>query len=191
MATVDQQATTTSTNGSGDGQTIAVDNPATGRTIARVADMSADQVAEMVARAREAQGAWAARSFEDRARLMYELRTWLIANRDRMLDTIVSETGKAREDAFVPEVMFVADSLGFWAKKAPKFLADERVRSHSPLLFGKKMLVRYKPVGVVGVIGPWNYPLTNCFGDCIPALMAGNAVVAKPSEVTPLTSLLI
>ena len=56
---------------------------------------------------------------------------------------------------------------------------------------GKKLIVRYRPVGVVGVIGPWNYPLTNSFGDCIPALAAGNAVVLKPSEVTPLTSLLM
>ena len=53
------------------------------------------------------------------------------------------------------------------------------------------MVVRYAPVGVVGVIGPWNYPLNNSFGDCIPALAAGNAVVLKPSEITPLTSLLM
>jgi len=191
MATVDQQATTTSTNGSGNGQTIAVDNPATGQVIGHVPDMTADQVAEITARARDAFPAWSALSFEERAGLMYELRSWLIANRQRMLDTIMGETGKAREDAFVAEVMFTADSLGFWAKNAPKFLADEKVRSHSPLLFGKKMFVRYKPFGVVGVIAPWNYPLTNGFGDCIPAMMAGNCVVLMPSEVTPLSSLLI
>ena len=191
MATVDQQATTTSTNGSGNGHTIAVDNPATGLTIGHVPDMSADQVADIVARAREAFPAWAALSYDDRAALMYELRSWLIANRQRMLDTIMGETGKAREDAFTAEVMFTADSLGFWAKNAPKFLADEKVRAHSPLLLGKKMFVRYKPMGVVGVIAPWNYPLTNGFGDCIPAMMAGNTCVLKPSEVTPLSSLLI
>ena len=50
-------------------------------------------------------------------------------------------------------------------------------------MLGRKLVVRYRPVGVVGVIGPWNYPLTNSFGDCIPALAAGNAVVLKPSEV--------
>ncbi len=54
---------------------------------------------------------------------------------------------------------------------------------------GKKLLMRYKPLGLIGVIGPWNYPLTNSFGDCIPALAAGNAVILKPSEITPLTSL--
>ena len=71
-------------------------------------------------------------------------------------------------------------------------LADEIVESASPSLRGgRKLKVRYEPVGVVGVIGPWNFPLINSFGDCIPALAAGNAVVLKPSEVTPLTSLLM
>jgi acyl-CoA reductase-like NAD-dependent aldehyde dehydrogenase len=65
------------------------------------------------------------------------------------------------------------------------------VKTHTPLLLGKKLIKRYRPRGVIGVIGPWNYPLTNNFGDCIPALMAGNTVVLKPSEVTPLTSLLM
>ena len=56
---------------------------------------------------------------------------------------------------------------------------------------GKKLILRYRPLGLIGVIGPWNYPLTNSFGDCIPALMAGNSVILKPSEVTPLTSMLM
>ena len=58
-------------------------------------------------------------------------------------------------------------------------------------MLGRKLLVRYAPVGVVGVIGPWNYPLTNSFGDCIPALAAGNSVVLKPASLTPMTSLLM
>ena len=65
------------------------------------------------------------------------------------------------------------------------------MRTGSPFLLGKKCVVRYRPVGVVGVIGPWNYPLTNSFGDCVPALAAGNSVILKPSEITPLTSLLM
>jgi len=56
---------------------------------------------------------------------------------------------------------------------------------------GKKLILRYRPLGLIGVIGPWNYPLTNSFGDCIPALAAGNSVILKPSEITPLTSLLM
>jgi acyl-CoA reductase-like NAD-dependent aldehyde dehydrogenase len=65
------------------------------------------------------------------------------------------------------------------------------VRSASVFVKGKKLVLRYRPLGLVGVIGPWNYPLTNSFGDCIPALAAGNSVILKPSEITPLTSLLL
>ena len=89
------------------------------------------------------------------------------------------------------EVAYGAGALGFWARRAPKYLADEKIRTTSPFVLGRKLLVRYGPVGVVGVIGPWNYPLNNNFGDAVPALAAGNAVVLKPSQVTPLTSLLL
>ena len=81
--------------------------------------------------------------------------------------------------------------MGFWARKARKWLADERERPHSPLLLGRKVINRYVPYGVVGVIGPWNYPLLNNFGDAIPALMAGNSVVLKPASLTPLSSMLV
>ncbi|MEA2426494.1 MAG: hypothetical protein QOF37_122, partial [Thermoleophilaceae bacterium] len=119
------------------------------------------------------------------------LRRWLIANRDRVIQTIVDETGKAREDAQISEVLLTCEGIKFWTKKAKKYLADEKIRSNSFLTLGKKMHVRYAPHGLVGVIGPWNYPLSNSFGDCVPALFAGNAVILKPSEVTPLTSLLL
>ena len=72
-----------------------------------------------------------------------------------------------------------------------RFLADESVRARTIAVAGKKLVTRYEPVGLVGIIGPWNYPLVNSFGDAIPALMAGNSVILKPSEITPLTSLLL
>ena len=97
-----------------------------------------------------------------------------------------AENGKTREDALLAELYYLADSLGFWAKRAATFLADERVRTHSPFVLGKKVVVRQRPLGVVGVIAPWNYPLTLGVGDALPALMAGNTVVIKPSEVAPL-----
>src|SRR3954469_2471127 len=118
MATV-QQETAAHANGSSTGQTIAVENPATGQTIGHVPDLTADQVAEMVARARAAQPAWNELGFHGRAKVMFQLRRWLIENRERMIQTIVGETGKTREDALVAEIMFVADSLGFWSKKGP------------------------------------------------------------------------
>jgi acyl-CoA reductase-like NAD-dependent aldehyde dehydrogenase len=168
-----------------------VENPATGQTIAHVPDIGAHEVAELVARARSAQPGWDALGFDGRAEVMYEARTWMVENRDRMLRTIMEETGKTREDAIVGDWSFICDSLGFWAKRARKYLEDERVRPHSPFLLGKRIVVRHRPIGVVGVIGPWNFPLNLCFGDAIAALMAGNAVVLKPSEVTPLSNLLM
>jgi acyl-CoA reductase-like NAD-dependent aldehyde dehydrogenase len=191
MATLETQAREGSENGSRSARTIAVENPATGETAAHVRDMDAAQVAELVARARSAQPGWEALGVESRARVLDRLRRWLIDNRDRVADTIIEETGKAREDAMMAEVFLTADSLKFWGKRSKRWLADERVRPSSLLTLGKKLYVRYRPFGVVGVIGPWNYPLSNSFGDCIPALMAGNSVVLKPSEVTPLTSLLM
>jgi acyl-CoA reductase-like NAD-dependent aldehyde dehydrogenase len=180
-------------NGRGDASsaTFTVENPATGQTIATVPDLDAAQVRTLVERARAAQPAWEALGFDGRAEVMYEMRRWVVENRERVSRTISEENGKPAEEAMVTEVLYVCDTLGFWAKKGPKYLADERVRTHSPLLIGKKVITRYKPYGVVGVIGPWNYPLVNNFGDAIPALMAGNSVVLKPSHVTPLTSMLM
>src|SRR4029077_13503325 len=106
-------------------------------------------------------------------------------------ETLVKESGKTHEDALLAEVAYAANAFGFWAKHAPDYLADEKVRTANPFVLGRKLVVRYRPVGLVGVIGPWNYPLTNSFGDCIPAMAAGNAVILKPAEPTPLTSLLL
>ena len=191
MTTAQHQRPTTDGGAESPHPGITVENPATGAPIRRVPEMDAQEVAGLVERARAAQPDWAAAGFAERRGVALDLRRWLIANRARVIDTIVEETGKTREDALIAEIAYVADGLGFWGKKAEKYLRDERIRAHSPLLFGKQFVLRYRPHGVVGVIGPWNYPLTNNFGDAIPALMAGNTVVLKPSEVTPLTSLLM
>jgi acyl-CoA reductase-like NAD-dependent aldehyde dehydrogenase len=107
-----------------------------------------------------------------------------------VIETEMSETGKTRED-IVLELGIPVAAFGFWAKMAPKYLADEKVKVSSPFLLGRKVIVRYEPIGVAGIIGPWNYPLANNIGDVIPALAAGNTVLLKPSSVTPLTSLLM
>ena len=115
----------------------------------------------------------------------------MVANAERVVETIVAETGRPADETQFAELSYGLAALEFWAKQAPDYLADEEIESASPFVRGRRMVVRYAPLGVVGVIGPWNYPLNNSFGDCIPALAAGNAVVMKPSEVTPLTSLLM
>jgi len=170
---------------------IRVENPATGQVIRTVPIVSAEEVTAMVARAREAQVGWQALGFEGRGRVLRRAQKWVTDNAGRLADTIVSETGKTYEDAQLAEISYAANAFGFWAKRAPEYLGDEKVRSSNPFVAGRKLVVRYEALGVVGIIGPWNYPLTNSFGDAIPALAAGNAVVLKPSEVTPLTSLLM
>jgi acyl-CoA reductase-like NAD-dependent aldehyde dehydrogenase len=89
------------------------------------------------------------------------------------------------------EINYAGGAIEFWCKHGEDFLQDEQIHASTLAVKGKKLVVRYEPLGLVGVIGPWNYPLTNSFGDCLPAMLAGNSVILKPSEVTPLTSLLL
>jgi acyl-CoA reductase-like NAD-dependent aldehyde dehydrogenase len=170
-------------------QEFAVENPATGEVIAHCPDLGAADIAAMARRGRDVQPAWDALGFEGRGRILRRMQKWVIDHQDEIIAVIRSETGKTYEDALIAEISYGAAAFGFWAVNAPKYLADEKVRSSAVLVKGKKLMLRYKPLGLVGVIGPWNYPLTNSFGDCIPALAAGNSVILKPSEVTPLTSL--
>ena len=170
---------------------IGVENPATGELISTVPTVDAARLEEMAARARAAQPGWAAMSVAERGQIFRRAQKWMFDNSARVLRTVVAETGKTYEDANLTDLGYTAVALGFWARHAARYLKDERVPiGLNPLNIGKRALIRYAPVGVVGVIGPWNYPLVNSFGDCIPALMAGNSVILKPSEVTPLSSLM-
>jgi acyl-CoA reductase-like NAD-dependent aldehyde dehydrogenase/choline dehydrogenase-like flavoprotein len=170
---------------------IAVANPATGETIATVPELGADDVKALVAVAREAQPTWAESGFEVRGEVLLAARQWLVANGERVVETICAETGRPADETQFAELSYGLSALEFWPKMAPVYLADEEIASASPFVRGRQLKVRYAPIGVVGVIGPWNYPFNNSFGDCIPALAAGNAVILKPSEVTPLTSMLM
>src|SRR5215218_3670222 len=181
MATVEEQRTSD----------IAVENPATGEIVGRVPAVSVEELHRMAERGRAAQPAWEALGFDGRGKILRRAQKWVVDNAERIAQTIVAESGKAYEDALLAEVNYAANAFGFWAKHAPEYLGDERVRSANPFVLGRKLVVRYRPVGLVGVIGPWNYPLTNSFGDCIPAMAAGNAVILKPAEATPMTSVLM
>ena len=172
---------------------IPVENPATGEVIATVPVLGADELAQMAERAREAQPGWEAIGFEGRGRVMRRAQKWMVDNIERGSSTSSSRSpARPTRTPSSPTTATRSAALGFWAKEAEGYLADERVPSwNNPVVAGKKLIIRYAPVGVVGVIGPWNFPIANSFGDCIPALMAGNSVILKPSEVTPLSSLLM
>jgi acyl-CoA reductase-like NAD-dependent aldehyde dehydrogenase len=190
MASVDTTAAQRA-NGHGAGAEIPVSNPATGEVIAHVADSSAERVAEIARRGRAAQPGWQALGVDGRVRVMRRMQKWIMDNADRIVATIVSETGKTYEDAYIAEITYIGGAIDYWAKNAASFIADESIHASTLAVKGKKMVVRYEALGLVGIIGPWNYPLTNSFGDCLPAMLAGNSVILKPSEETPLTSLLL
>ncbi len=170
---------------------ISVENPATGEVIAHVPALDREQVHGMAQMGRAAQPGWEALGFRERRRVLSRMQKWLCDNADRVIETIVLETGKTYEDAQVADWSYGVNAFAFWAKHAWRYLADERIHSDYLPAKGKKLTLRYRPLGLIGVIGPWNYPLSNSFGDCIPALAAGNSVILKPSGITPLTSLLL
>jgi acyl-CoA reductase-like NAD-dependent aldehyde dehydrogenase len=164
---------------------IEVLNPASGQPAGSVAVDSPGRVAEVVARVRTNQAEWEALGIAGRHRWLGKLRDWLLDNSDAVTDALQLETGKVRGDA-MNEVPYIADLINFYGGRAEKFIGDEAIRPHTPLLANRKMRVQYRPHPVVGVIGPWNFPLAMTLGDSIPALQAGAAIVIKPSEFTPL-----
>jgi acyl-CoA reductase-like NAD-dependent aldehyde dehydrogenase len=174
------------TNGASTGaESFEVHNPATGAVIATVPIDSPEKVAATVARVRSNQPEWEAMGIEGRYHWLGKLRDWILDNQDRVLDTMQRETGKVRADA-MNEPVYLADLINFYGTRAEKFLSEEGIRPHTPLLAAKKLRVQYRPHQVVGIISPWNFPLILSLGDALPALQAGAAVVIKPSEFTPL-----
>ena len=162
---------------------LTVRDPARGGTIEEVPIDNAAAVASAVERARAAQAGWGALAPAQRARVLKRARREMVRARWEIFDRLERETGKARFDV-VGELMGTCLQLGYLARRARRWLAPQRV--HTRPLLRKRGLVVFKPRGVVGVIGPWNAPLNLTFSDAIPALLAGNAVVIKPSELTPL-----
>lgn len=172
-------------------QTIQVRNPATLEPITELTMASPADVAEAVGRARKAQAIWRAKSFDARAEFLYRFRDLLIDDQERLADILTSESGKPRGEVFGNELFYLCDVVGFWAKNAGKFLEPEKIRPHLLMFKTKKVISEHHPMGVIGIISPWNFPLVLTAGDAMPALMAGNAVVIKPSELTPLTALFV
>lgn len=165
---------------------IVVENPITRQPIGAVPAMSADDVAAAVERARRAQPAWEALGVKARGRLIMRFADLLWAEQKTAVRTIRAETGKTEFGAWV-EVAVLEQTCTYYRHNAPRLLRPQMRRSLAPLKHRAR--VYYKPYGVVGFITPWNYPLLNGFQDLIPALIAGNTVVLKPSEITPFTAL--
>ncbi len=149
---------------------------------------TAEQVPAAIATARRAQAVWAAVPVAERARVFRRLAGLILDGRDRILDTIQAETGKARLSAF-EEVMDAARAVRVFAGSAPGLLRPRRRGGAIPVL--TRTFEHHRPLGVVGIINAWNYPFNLPASDGAEALLAGNAVVLKPDSQTPFTALLL
>ena len=160
---------------SGDADAISVTAPATGEPIGSVPACDAADVAAAAERARAAQTAWAETPATDRAAVIDRFGDLVLEHREELLDVLQLETGKSRRTA-VEELFDVPTGCTYLADEAPGVLAEEGRKGVVPGL--TTATVTYDPVGVVGVISPWNYPLTLAMADALPALAAGNASVS-------------
>ncbi len=167
---------------------IPVYAPRDGRLLVEVPIFDAAQVAAAVARAREAQSRWIALPLRRRVALLERFAQCLAQERERLTDTVCAETGKPRAEGYA-EVLSAIEAIRFYAAVAPKHLKDRAVSTG--WIRGKSAHVYHEPFGVVGAITPWNYPLTLTLDAVLAAMFAGNAVVVKPSEFTPLSTLIL
>jgi acyl-CoA reductase-like NAD-dependent aldehyde dehydrogenase len=178
-------------SGNGGGQPreeLSSIDPRSGEIVGKVPVHSAADVNDAVARAREASVQWAALPLEDRVGELVRFRKALAAASDELAELIHRENGKSRLEALT-EVFMALGHVDHAAKRAEPALAPRRVPAG--LLANYRATVSYHPLGVIAVIGPWNYPMFTPMGSIAYALAAGNAVVFKPSELTPLIAVRI
>ncbi|WP_193613913.1 succinic semialdehyde dehydrogenase [Nocardioides lijunqiniae] len=169
------------------GETVQVFSPLNGAPLAHVPQSSETDVAEAFARARRAQAAWAQTSLDHRAAMLLRLHDLVLDRQEEIIDLIVWESGKARKHAF-DEPLHIALTARYYGRTAHQHLDTKRKLGIVPGL--TRVEVNQVPKGVVGIISPWNYPFTMALCDGLPALLAGNAVVAKPDAQTMLSALL-
>ena len=154
--------------------------PATLKLLGYVPVTQPEALPELVARAREAQASWAKTSFSERRKVLGLVLDYVLAHADQLVNVVARDSGKTRSNAMLGEIWPVVEKARWTIKHGERYLSPEH-RSAGVFLH-KRARIEYVPLGVVGVIAPWNYPLQNILGPAIPALMAGNAVIIKASE---------
>ncbi len=170
---------------------IEVRAPRDGRMLARVAVTPVSDLPRLVARARAASRGWATLAMKERVRRLGAIRDrWLERGRE-VAQVLMDEGGKSEAEALTSEVVPSVDLFNYWLKAAPRFLAREPVKLNALNFPGKRAFIDYEPRGVVALVTPWNYPASIPLRTLVPALLAGNAVVWKPSELSPLSGRLV
>ena len=166
-------------------------NPATGEEIGRAPLTMPEDVARAVGRARAAQPKWSEQSFRERGRLIMKARKIVLKEMEEIALLISRETGKPVAEAISMELATTLDLMQYFARRAASMLRPRRISVAQYALMGRSSYEIYKPLGVVGIVSPWNFPWATPLDEVVMALVAGNTVVLKPSELTPLTGLKI
>ncbi len=159
-------------------------NPVTGECLGSVDTITPGQVQGIVDEVAEAQKNWGILPLEERAKYLRRVAQALLENSDELATLLTKEQGKPIAESYTAEIMPTIDLLHWCADNGPKILADEKIKYTQIFLKQKKSMFSFEPYGVVGVIGPWNYPWSIPFGEVAIALMAGNGVVLKPASLT-------
>lgn len=166
-------------------------DPSTGEDIGRVPLLGADDVNAAVTKAAKAQPSWARLSFRERARFILRARELVLAQLEEIAKLISRETGKPATEAISMEIVPTLDLMHYFAHHTEKLLERRKVDLGQYNFMARKSYIVYKPLGVVGIISPWNFPWATPLDEVGMALMAGNAAIVKPSELTPFTALKI
>jgi acyl-CoA reductase-like NAD-dependent aldehyde dehydrogenase len=160
-------------------------NPATGATLGYFEKTPPTALPQIVVHARAAQAAWSRVTVAERCVRLRELRDVIMSSRDALADAVVAESGKPRVEALFADIFVAVDTTAYFAKNAKRLLSPERVPHHSTAAKAKSGKLTYEPLGVLGIISSWNYPLAIPMSEIIPAVAAGNAVICKTSDFTP------
>ena len=161
-------------------------NAMTGEPLGHVPHCTRADVQSAARRARDVQAQWAARPVSERAAVLLRFHDLVLRRQDEVLDLIQLENGKARRHAF-EEILDVCITARYYANTAQRYLRPKRRQGVQLAL--TEVWEHHHPKGLVGIISPWNYPLTLGISDAIPALVAGNAVLTKPDDSTPFSAL--
>ncbi len=168
-------------------------DPATGEVVARFEITSPTEVPRMVARAKAAQEEWSKLLPQQRAGFMGRLRDVIFQRRGEIAEVVTREVGKPRVESIFNDLTVALDTAHYYShpRRVARLLRPQRVPHHNIVVKSKRGQMRFEPYGVIAIISPWNYPVAVPVGQVIPALIAGNAVILKPSEFTPWSGALI
>ncbi len=167
--------------------TISID-PSSGEQIGTTKIMQAEELYKTFERASEVQKDWAALPLNSRISYLLKVREYIVEHLDEMADVISRDNGKLKMDALSGELIPITMAIGYYCKIAAKVLKDKKLNSANIVLAFKRSLVRRLPIGVVGIISPWNYPFSIPMFDVIPGLLAGNAIILKTATETQMVS---